>query len=127
MKLFGCFAAIKICDALSMLTVVSRGEWKISSALRSEAIASRLLRLSMSCRNCFLMRNLRPPRSTSDSPRSLDFSDGGGEELPYVAGVIGRCYGCDRNRLGDRAGGGQYGRAAQAVTDQDRGVPGATV
>ena len=45
MKLLGCFAAMKICAALSMLTVVSRAEWKISRALRRLPMASRLLRL----------------------------------------------------------------------------------
>ena len=69
-KLFGCFAATKIAEALSIPTVWSRGACSTSSALRRLPIASCSFVSEMSSTKPRLMTKGRPPSVTSDWPVS---------------------------------------------------------
>jgi hypothetical protein len=119
MKLFGCFAATKMRVALSIPTVSSVGECRISSAFRSSRHRSHQVVLGDIVEKFPLDMEWAAGERDLDRTLRADVRDAIGEQMRDMSRIGGRSDGHDRSRFGDLPRGCENGRAAEAVADQN--------
>ena len=117
-KLRGCRAARKISLALAMPTVLSVGECMTSSARRRVRICSRRSAARTSSMKCRLRVSALPPIEERRLALGLDPLHQGVVVVLDVAGVVRRPDAGHRRDRRTLVGGGDHGRPAEGVPDE---------